>query len=214
MADGASPGPIRRFYRVFRWVVLAVMVVVILLVLKKSPPPVVQSDPAAKQRLQAKLEALDKARSAGEPHALKMEEAELNSWLGSNLALAPMAAETATAPTSPPAPTTEPTIEEVRSTVRDVKLDLLEDSLRAYVLFNFHGQDLSLLLEGRLRVEAGYLRFDPTGGKLGSLPLPQATLDSAVRRLFDSPENRHKFHLPAEIKDIGVRNGELVVSYR
>lgn len=49
---------------------------------------------------------------------------------------------------------------------------------------------------------------------LGSMPIPKVTLDRAVRRLFDSAENRDKFVLPPEIKDIQVVNGELIVSYR
>ena len=40
------------------------------------------------------------------------------------------------------------------------------------------------------------------------------TLDRAVSRLFDSPENRESFQLPPEIKDIRVMNGELIVAYR
>ena len=49
---------------------------------------------------------------------------------------------------------------------------------------------------------------------LGSLPIPQVTLERAVSRLFDSPENRDSFQLPPAIKDIRVANGELMVSYR
>lgn len=60
----------------------------------------------------------------------------------------------------------------------------------------------------------GRVRLRPTRGMLDSLPIPQITLDRAVSRLFDSPENRDSFQLPPEIKDIQVVNGELIVSYR
>jgi len=79
-------------------------------------------------------------------------------------------------------------------------------------VFDFHGKDLSLQLEGKLVMQGGYLRLIPTGGKLGSLPLPQATLESAAQRLFDAPENREKFRLPPHIRDIRVERGELIVS--
>ena len=69
-------------------------------------------------------------------------------------------------------------------------------------------------LEGYLQTQDGQLRFRPTGGKLGSLPLPQMVLDRAVERLFESPENRDKFRLPPDIANIHVANNELVVSYR
>ena len=105
-------------------------------------------------------------------------------------------------------------MEEVQSSVRDVKIAMLEDRVRAYVLFDFHGKDLSLQLEGRLRVEDGYLRFEPVAGALGSLPLPQSTLKNAVERMTASPENREKLRVPEEIRNIRIQNGELIVDYR
>jgi hypothetical protein len=53
----------------------------------------------------------------------------------------------------------------------------------------------------------------PVSGSLGSLPLPQATLDAAVNKLMASPENREKLRLPAGVKDIEVENGQLVIEY-
>jgi hypothetical protein len=72
--------------------------------------------------------------------------------------------------------------------------------------------DLSLELEGQLTVRDGCLRLEPTAGKLGSLPLMQATLEGAAYRLFDSPENKEKFRLPPEIRDVRVERGRLIVS--
>ncbi len=210
VAEREGPGAIVRFYRVFRWVVLAALLLVVLLVTKKAPPPSVSSDPEAPQRLEAKLRAAELAAQAGQPHTLALDEAEINSWLGSHLQ---MAREPGSEPQSSP-PEAEPTLEEVQSSVRDVKVDLVGDRVRAYVLFDYHGKDLTLLLEGRLRAENGYLRFEPTGGKLGELPLPQAALDRATTRLFNDPENREKLRLPPEVRDVRIENGELKVSYR
>lgn len=42
----------------------------------------------------------------------------------------------------------------------------------------------------------------------------QSTLESAVTRLFETPENREKMCVPLEIRDIRIENGELVVEYR
>jgi hypothetical protein len=98
--------------------------------------------------------------------------------------------------------------------VKDVKIDLLDDSLRAYVLFDFHGKELSLEIDGRLLAENGFLRLIPTGGMLGSLPLPLSTLESATRRLFDSAENREKFRLPDYISDVRIQRGEMVFTSR
>jgi hypothetical protein len=108
----------------------------------------------------------------------------------------------------------EPSLEEVRSSVKDVKVDMDGDLVKAYVVFDFHGKDLSLQLEGHLHAEDGYIHFDPTSGMLGSLPLPQSALDGAVNRLFSSPENREKMRLPADISDLRVADGHLVVNYK
>lgn len=215
-----------RFYRVFRWVALAGAVLVVVLILKQAPPPTIDTDPEAAERMEAKLQRLRQARGFGQPHSLKLDEAEINTWLGANLARAPSDGEEPPEASSnprgqpspaagpPPSEAAEPTVEEVRSTVRDMKLDLLEDRVSAYLVFDFHGKDLSLLLEGRLRVQHGYLRLDPTRVQLGSLPMPQAAVERAVRRLFESAENREKFRLPPEIEDVRVQDHELVVTYR
>lgn len=108
----------------------------------------------------------------------------------------------------------EPTLEEVQSSVKDVKVDMEGDLVKTYVLFAFHGKDLSLVLEGHLHAENGYIRFEPTSGMLGSLPLPQSALEAAVSRLMSSPENREKMRLPADISDLRVADGHLVVDYR
>ena len=105
-------------------------------------------------------------------------------------------------------------VEEVRSSVKDVKVELIEDRARAYVVFDFHGKDMTLQLEGRLRAEDGYLRFDPVAGQLGALPIPQSTLESAVKKLMESPENREKLKLPEGMSGLKVENGEIVVSYK
>jgi hypothetical protein len=206
-------------YRIFTWGTLIVGVVTLVLVLRQAPPPKVQTDPRAAVRVQAKMNDLQRDLQAGRPHSLELEEAEVNSWIDSNLALARdnPSATSVPAPDNAPAKSgnsTEPTIQEVQSSMKDVKLNLKDDLVSAYVLFNLRGKDLSLSLEGRLRAENGYLRFDPVSGKFGSLPLPQSALDQAVNRLLTSPENREKFKLPPEISDIHVENGKLVVNYR
>src|SRR5260221_8185 len=85
----------------------------------------------------------------------------------------------------------------MRSNVRDVKVQLIDDRVKAYVVFDVHGKDMTLQLEGRLGAQNGYLRFEPLSGEIGSLPIPQSTLESAVQRLMDSPENREKLKLPS-----------------
>jgi len=115
-----TPGAVVRIYRVLRVVVLLVLIAAILLVFRKSPPPVIDTAPDAAETLRAKLVEEQRNADTKQPHALKLNEAELNSMLASSLQLAPAA------PTSSP--------------VRDVRVSLLEDRVLAYIVFAFHGQ--------------------------------------------------------------------------
>jgi hypothetical protein len=207
----AQPAPhsffqefLREFLRAARWVMPVVAIVVLLAILRQAPPPQIKTDPQAVQKLETKMQDLQTAAAAGQPYMLQMNEAELNAWLARSLALSPQG----------PAGGAPASIEEAQSTMRDLKIELLGDSLRAYVVFDFHGKNLSLLLEGRLFVQNGYLRFAPMSGKLGSMPIPSATLDNAVSGLFDSPANKEKFLLPTDVKDVRIENSEVIVAYR
>jgi hypothetical protein len=214
-------------YRILSWTSLAGLVLTLALVLRKSPPPNVPYDPAAAARVGQKFAAADQAKASGQPARVQLDRTELNSYLAQNLDLSGSARESTTpaaenaqpsdstsAPAAGLAGTDQPTLDEVQSSVKDVKVDMDGDVVKAYVVFNFHGKDLSLELDGHLGAEDGYLKFDPVAGKLGSLPLPQSTLDAAVEKMMASPENREKLKLPSDISDIQIVNGQAVVSYK
>jgi len=206
-------------FRILRWSTYAVALVTLLLVLHKSPPPLVETSPQAAARAEEKLAAAEKAVASGQPATLQVDETELNSYLASHLALegsgVPSANTVPGAQNTPnqPGPTPEE-IEQMKSNVRDVKVQLIDDRVKAYVVFDVHGKDLSLQLEGRLSAQNGYLRFDPISGQIGAFPIPQSSLESAMQRLMDSPVNREKFKLPPEIADLRIENGEVVARYR
>src|SRR5262249_27638835 len=148
-----------------------------------------------------KFEDAETAVANGHPATLRMDETELNSYLSSHLDLSSTAAKPEGTHQSAPngsAPTQQD-VEQMRSNVRDVKIQLIEDRVKAYVVFDVHGKDMTLQLEGRLGAQNGYLNFEPVSGQIGSLPIPQSTLESAVRRLMESPENREKLKLPPQI---------------
>ncbi len=192
-----EPGPpaggtFRRFYRIFRWVALAVSVIVVILILRQATPPQVDVVPDSGRRLQSKMRELGKSIRTGRSASLRLAEAEVNSWLSENLDLSSPASD---------------------STLRDLQVDLTGDRLQLYFLFGFYGQNLSLILEGRPRVQEGYLLLEVTAGRLGSLPIPQLALDRAVQGLFESPQNRENFRLPSEIADIQVENSQLAILF-
>jgi hypothetical protein len=229
-ADGSNDAARRKLstarliFRILRWTTYLAAIVTLLMVFHAAPPPVIATSPQAAARVEQKVEAVEQAVASGQPATLRLDQTELNSYLASHLDIAPSApANPASRSTSPngaasdlptPSGTSTEQIEQVRSSVRDVKVELVEDRVRAYVVFDFHGKDMTLQLEGRLAAANGYLRFEPVSGQIGSLPIPQSTLETALQKMMDSPENREKLKLPPEISGLKIENGELVASYR
>jgi hypothetical protein len=225
-SDDLAPrktSPLRLIFRIVRWTAYIAAAITLLMVFHAAPPPVIATSPQAAARVEQKLEAVEQAVASGQSATLRLDQTELNSYLASHLDISPVTAATppptVAAPRDPnsvPTPTGTPTeqLEQVRSSVRDVKVELIEDRVRAYVVFDFHGKDMTLQLEGRLAATNGYLRFEPVSGQLGSLPIPQSTLQTAVEKMMDSPENREKLKLPTEISGLRIENGELLATYR
>jgi hypothetical protein len=229
----ANTSTAKRIYQIFGWACLAGLILIVILVLRKSPEPNVPYDPAAAARVEQKFAAADQAKAAGQSSQVALDRTELNSYLQQNLqvqgsspASAPAVAAgpsstwngspstSAAAPADPLGDAGQLTQEQVASAVKDVKVDMDGDLVKAHVIFNLHGQDMSLDLDGHLVSENGYLKFEPVDGKLGSLPLPQSVLDAAVDKLMSSPENREKMKLPDDINNIQIENGQAVVSYK
>jgi hypothetical protein len=197
----ASPKPPvsvwRKAWRVIYWLSILAGIWTLVLMLRRAPVPQVSVSPQAARSAESKLAALaappPPSLSPGEPQRIALTEEELNSFLAARLALQGGAAGQA------------------GSSVRDVKVALQGDRARVFAVFNLAGKDLTLELEGHLHVVDGYLRFEPTGGKLGDLSLPQSALDATVATLVDNPVNRDAFRVPPGIRDIRVENGELVI---
>jgi hypothetical protein len=237
-----APGWLKITFRIVNVASIVALGLALILVLHKSPSPGVSNDPNAAARVEQKFAAADQAKANGQPAQVQMDSTELNSYLNQNLQLegqpqasAPASAlspdsqvanaaspsatnaspnDAAAAAAALNAGTDQPSLEQVQSSVKDVKIDMDGDLIKAYVIFDFHGKDLSLELDGHLGTQDGYLKFIPVAGKLGSLPLPQATLDAAVEKMMESPENREKLKLPSEIGDVQIADGQAVVSYK
>jgi len=206
-------------FRLVRWSTYAVVVITLILALHKTPPPPVETNPQAAARAEQKFEEAERAVANGQSATVRVDETELNSYLSSRLELSGKEAAKPAVPADQPrdsdgaAPTAQD-VEQMRSNVRDFKIQLEDNRVKAYVLFDVHGKDMTLQLEGRLGAQNGYLNFEPVSGQIGSLPIPQSTLESAVRRLMESPENREKLKLPSQIADLHIENGEVVATYR
>jgi hypothetical protein len=172
--EPSSFAGLRAFYRWARWLALAVVVLIFVLILRKGAPPPVKVDSNAAARAEEKIRVSEAASSVGQPHQLQLDNVELNSYLNQNLAIngraepvsispiAPLPSSStfgAAVPASPAAipqsipqssaqSSTQmaPTFEEVQSSVKDVRVDMQGDLVKAYIVYNFHGEDLSLEL--------------------------------------------------------------------
>jgi hypothetical protein len=212
-------------FRIVRWTVYACALIVLILLLHKPAPPVVSTTPEAAARAEQKFQDVQQAVAQGQPAILHMTETELNSYLASHLVLPAASANVPNGtPNSAPSGTSpgaangdQPTmddVEQMRSNVKDVKVQLVDDHVRAYVVFDVHGKDVTLQLVGKLGADNGFLKFEPVSGQIGSLPIPQATLEAAVRKMMESPENREKLKLPSDISNLKIENGEVVAQYQ
>src|ERR1700678_4563140 len=232
----------KKAYQILTWTSLAGLIIVMILVFRKSPAPVIRTDPSAAERAEKKFEAADRAKAAGQPSQVALDQSELNSYLAQNLGLEGASAASGSAAGLPAGESAsaangggaaqvpadgagsdpagvlssgeQPSIDQIQSSVKDVKVDMVGDVVKAYVIFDFHGKDLSLELDGHLASENGYMKFVPIRGALGSLPLPQSTLNRSVDKLMSSPENREKLKLPDDINNIQIVNGQAVVQYK
>jgi len=199
-------------FRVVRWSTYLIAIVSVALLLHKSPPPPVATTPQAAASAEQKVSLVEQSVSQGQAATLRLDQTELNSYLANHLDLAPQNSAQLTGG-GPGAPTASD-VEQARSSVRDVKVQLDGDQVHAYVVFDVHGKDMTLDLVGKLGASDGYLKFEPVSGHIGSMPIPQSALENAVRQLMDSPENREKLKLPPDIADLRIENGELVTTYK
>src|SRR5215467_3860061 len=115
-------------FRIIRWATYAFALITLILLLHKAPPPPVETSPQAAARAEQKFEDAERAVASGQPATVRMDETELNSYLSSHLELS--GANTAKPawtgnqiPANDPAPTQQD-VEQMRSNVRDVKIQL------------------------------------------------------------------------------------------
>lgn len=175
--------------------IVSVALIAVVLIFHRSASPTVHVDPAAAKQLEEKIQKAEVAAKNGVPQVLRVDEGEINSFLDSRLAA------TRDAPTA-------------ALSLRDVKINLVDDRMRLHVILGFHGKDVTLDFEGKLQTENGYLQVEPTSAKIGAIPIPRSSLEKAVRRMMNSVEGREQLRLPNDLKDFRINDGKFVVTYK
>jgi hypothetical protein len=195
--------PTRR-WRIVKWGTLVGFIVVVFtfaillaLVFHKVAPPEMRMDPVAGVRMESVLKQAEATATTDSPQAVRVDEGSMNSMLESRIAL-----------------TRNYLREDASAPVRDVKVKFVDDQMHAYVVLGVYGKDMSIELEGRVRTEGGYLQFDPLSARIGALSLPKSMLRSAMTQMMSAPENREHFRLPANLSDLRVEDGHLVITFK
>jgi hypothetical protein len=201
-----------RVFRILPWIFVTITVGLFALVLRPASPLPVQTDPQVADRLAEKRRDLEFFMRASQPFTLALNEAELNQWIRENLVQVLGRQSRGNRVTFPPG--RDAAQREIHSTLRHVQVNLQGNQLRAYNLFVWYGKEISLQLDGTLETYGGHLRLRPSGGMLGSLPIPKSLLDRVFHRLFNTPENRHQFQLPPRVESVRVENSTLIMSTR
>lgn len=147
-ASPVQPRPWKLIFRIVRWTTYAFALLSLILLFHKAPPPLVETSPQAAARVEEKFEQVEQSVANGQPATLHLDETELNSYLSSHLELKGNGATNpAPAGGTPPSPNAAPTpqeVEQMRSNVRDFKVQLIDDRVKAYVVFDVHGKDMTL----------------------------------------------------------------------
>ena len=193
-----------KIYKVARWIVLAVLIFVVIAALKKPQPPAPPLTPEAvkeqAQQFESKLQQIEMAQQQGaapDPDAVTFTATEVNAFIQD-------ATERAK---SEAAQSGETQQDEVKNT----QVAFTGDEVITQAVTERHGVDVYVTVRGRLAVENGYLRFEPTGFKVGDLSVPVSLVDPSLQRKFNDPETREKLKLPDFIRDLRVENGQLKI---
>lgn len=196
----------KKIYKIARWIVLAALIVVIVFALKKPQPPAPPLAPAAvkeqAQQFETKLQQIEIAEQQGSnpaPEATTFTSSEVNAFIQD-------ASERAKEEAAK-----QPTLAEAQAEVKDTQVAFSGNEVIAQAVTVRYGQDVYITVRGRLAAENGYLRFDPTGFKIGDLSVPVGMVNPTLQKKLNDPDTHEKLRLPTFVQDLRIENGQLVV---
>lgn len=195
-----------KFYKVLRWFALVALIVVVVFALKTPAPPAPPLAPQAvkeqAQQFETKLQQIESAERSGntpDSDATTFTSTEVNAFIQD-------ASERAKAEAAK-----QPTLAEAQAEVKDTQVAFSGNEVIAQAVTERYGQDVYVTVRGRLGAEKGYLRFYPTGFKIGDLSVPVSLVDPTLQKKLNEPETHEKLKLPDFIADLRVENGQLVI---
>src|ERR1700738_3139691 len=130
-------------------------VVGFVLIFRHQSLPIVRA--SAISSVQDKIKEAQTSAKFGSPRTVQLSEDDVNSMLRARLQQA----------ASPPAGAI---------VIRDVRVHLIQDRLRAYILLGYRGSEITVGLDGKLHSRQGLIQFDPIAGKIGAIDIPQSVM--------------------------------------
>lgn len=205
-----------KIYKVLRWVFLIILVVTLGLLLK--PPDRLSTKRQSSavvvknaSSFQSKLGELEEAHQQGQQGT----EARLTSdevgaaLIAANAPTPTMKPEAASVADGSPNKPAELTTEQVP--VKDPQVIFEGDEVKGQFSAQVYGKDMFVTLSGHLGAKDGYVTFNPTSFKIGSMPVPISLVQAQLDKKFSEPETREKLKLPDFVSDLRVENGQLVI---
>jgi len=196
----------KKIYEIARWVVLVALIVVIIFALKKPQPPAPPLAPAAvkeqAQQFETKLRQIETAQQQGappDPESTTFTSTEVNAFVQD-------ASERAKEEAAK-----QPTVADAQDEIKSTQVAFIGNEVVAQAVTERYGQDVYITVRGRLGAENGYLRFYPTGFKVGDLSVPVGMVNPTLQKKLNDPDTREKLKLPAFVQDLRIENGQLVV---
>ena len=188
-------------YKTLRWFVLAAMVIALGLFFQKPKrltPPMQSPTIVARNAnsFQTKLGSLQQAHEQGqggdEVH-LTADEVSAALTMANAQPRTAQVASTTSANTNLN-DTTTLTPEQVG--VKDPQVTFEGNEVKGQFAANVYGKDMVVTLSGHLGSKDGYVTFDPTGFKIGDMPVPVSLVQAQLNKKFQEPETREKMKLP------------------
>lgn len=201
-----------KVYKVPRWIVLIVLVVILGLLL--TPPDRLSPKPQSAtivaknaSSFQSKLGQLEEAHQQGQ----QGEEVLLTSdEVGAALIVA-NSPTPSTQPVADVSASNPPELKPEQVPVKDPQVIFEGDEVKGQFSANVYGKDMFVTLAGHLGSKDGYVTFNPTSFKIGSMPLPVSLVQVQLDKKFSEPETREKMKLPDFVGDLRIENGQLVI---
>lgn len=168
-----------------------------------SPPSYSVRSDAAQERSKEKIESYLAALSIGQTATLELTQNELNAWVGEQLAAVDFSqGRWAVDRNGEPEPW---------GNIRQVGVELEEGRVRTHLQLRFYFLPMTLELDGRLKADAGAVLLEPSGGRVGRLPLWAGAMKWAVRGLVEGDSGMEVACIPANTTEVTVRKGRILL---